>query len=32
VDLREYVQQGYCKLKFAWKAFRHDARVGLLPG
>ncbi|MDG1499731.1 MAG: hypothetical protein P8N31_09440 [Planctomycetota bacterium] len=32
VDLREYVQQGDCALKFAWKAFKHDTRVGLLPG
>lgn len=32
VDLREYAQQGYCALEFAWKAFKHDARVGLLPG
>ena len=29
-DFREYVILGSCNPKIAWKAFNHDARVGLL--
>ncbi len=29
-DFREYVILGSCNPRIAWKAFNHDARVGLL--